>query len=48
MKLKNGEFQFGLWDFVKIVVYGGLHAKNKMEKNKKKNSLKHWANGLRS
>ena len=25
-----------------------LQAKNKMKKNKKKNSLKHWATGLRS
>ena len=45
--IQNGEFQFGLWDlmktvdFGKTVVYGGLQAKNKMKKNKKKNSLKH-------
>ena len=33
---------------IKIVVYGGLQAENKMKKHKKKNSLKHWAIGLRS
>ena len=27
---------------------GCLLAKNKMKKNKKKNSLKHWATGLKS
>ena len=32
---------------IKIVVYGGLQAKNKMKKNKKKNSLKHWATGFK-
>ena len=26
----------------------GLQTKNKMKKNKKKNSLKHWATGFRS
>ena len=46
MRLKNGEFQFGLWDFVKTVVYGGFQAENKIKKKKKKNSLKHWAPGF--
>ena len=49
--IQNGEFQFGLktLDFgKKKVVYGGLQAKNKMKKNKKKNSLKHWSIGLMS
>ena len=52
--IQNCEFQFGFYGlmktmyFGKTVVYGGLQAKNKMKKNKKKNSLKHWATGLRS
>ena len=37
---------FGLRSFVKSVMYGGLHAENKMKKNKKNNSLKHWATGV--
>ena len=41
-------FNLDYGNFVKTVVYGGLQAENKMEKNNKKNSLKHWATGLRS
>ena len=48
MRFKNREFQFGFQDLVKTVMYGGLQAKNKMKKHKKKNSLNHWATGLRS
>ena len=36
-------FQFGLLEFIKIVRVGWLQANNKIKKNKKKNSLKHWA-----
>ena len=43
--IQNGEFQFGFLGLIKTVVYGGLHAENKMNKNKKKNSLKHRATG---
>ena len=45
---QNGEFQFGFLGLIKTVVYGGLQAENKMKKNKKNNSLKHWAIGFRS
>ena len=44
-EVKNGEF--GL-DFkvVKNMGVNGLQTENKMNKNKKKNSLKHWATGF--
>ena len=46
--IQNGEFKFAFLGLIKIVVYGGLQDENKMTKNKKKNSLKHRAIGLRS
>ena len=48
MRLKNGEFQFGFSGLVKNRGVDGLKTENKMKKNKKNNSLKHWATGLRS
>ena len=45
---QKGEFQFGFWGFVKIVRFGRLQTENKLKKNMKKNSLKHWATSLRS
>ena len=45
---QNGEFVLDYGILVKTKVYGVLQAENKMKKNKKKNSLKHWATGLRS
>ena len=36
-------FQFGFFEFIKTVRVGWLQVDNKMKKNKKKNSLKHWA-----
>ena len=39
-------FQFGFLEFIKTVRVGWLQADNKMKKNKKKNSLKHWATGF--
>ena len=55
MEFKNGEFQFGLWGgdtnsgfWWKTVEVDGVQIKIKMKKNKKKNSLKHWATGLRT
>ena len=44
-EVKNGEF--GL-DFkvVKNRGVNGLQTENKMKKNKKKNSFKHWATGF--
>ena len=44
--IQNGEFQFRFLGLMKIVVYGGLQTENKMNKNKKKNSLKHRAIGV--
>ena len=46
-EVKNGEF--GL-DFKVVKNRGvdGLQTENKMKKNNKKNSLKHWATGFRS
>ena len=40
---QNGEF--GL---VKTVDVNGVQIENKLKKNMKKKSLKHWATGLRS
>ena len=45
---QNGEFVLEYGILVKTVRIGGLQAENKMKKNNKKNSLKHWATGLRS
>ena len=45
---KKGEFQFGFWGFVKTVEVDGVQIENKLKKNMKKNSLKHWATDLRS
>ena len=48
---QNGEFPFGFQGFGKNRGVGWLQADNKMKKikkNKKKNSLKQWATGLRS
>ena len=41
MRFKNGEFQFGLWDFVKTggVMVGWLETENKLRKNNKRNLL---------
>ena len=44
--IENGEFQFGFGVLLKTVRVGWLQADNKMKKNKKKNSLKHWATGF--
>ena len=48
MRFKNGEFQFGFSGLGKNREVDGLQTENKMKKNKKKNSLKHWATGFRS
>ena len=45
---QNDEFVLDYGILVKIVEVDGVQIENKMEKNKKKNSLKHWATGLRS
>ena len=45
---QNGEFVLDYGILVKTMIIGGLKAENKMKRNKKKNSLKHWATGLRS
>ena len=52
MRFKNGEFQFGLWDFVKTggVMVGWLEIENKLKKNNKRSLLEvsgHWAEVLR-
>ena len=46
--VQNGEFQFGFSGLGKNMGFDGLQIENKMKKNKKKNSLKHWATGFRS
>ena len=48
MEFKNGEFQFGFSGLGKNRGVDGSQTENKMNKNKKKNSLKHWATGFRS
>ena len=48
MRFKSGEFQIGFSGLGKNRGVDGLQTENKMKKNKKKNSLKHWATGLRS
>ena len=45
---QNGEFVLDYRNLVKTMVNGGFQAENKIKKNKKKNSLKYWATGLRS
>ena len=45
---QNGEFVLDYGILIKTVEVDGVHAENKMKKNKKKNSLKHWAFALRS
>ena len=45
---QNGEFVLDYGILVKTVEVDGVQIENKMEKNKKKNSLKHWATSLRS
>ena len=45
---QNSEFVLDYGILVKTVEIDGVQAENKMKKNKKKNSLKHWATGLRS
>ena len=44
--IETGEFQFGFGVLLKTVRVGWLQADNKMKKNKKKNSLKHWVTGF--
>ena len=46
--IETHEFQFGFGVLLKTVKVDGLQVENKMKKNKKKNSLKHWAAGFRS
>ena len=41
-------FNLDFKDFGKNRGVDGLQAENKMKKNKKKNSLKHWTTGFRS
>ena len=45
---QNSEFVLDYGILVKTVEVDGVQIENKMKKNKKKNSLKHWATGLRS
>ena len=45
---QNGEFVLDYGILVKTVEVDGVQIENKMEKNKKKNSLKHWTTSLRS
>ena len=47
-EVKNGEFQFRFSCLGKNREVDGLQTENKMKKNKKNNSLKHWATGFRS
>ena len=47
-EVKNGEFGLDFKVVIKTGGVGGLRTENKMKKNKKKNSLKHWATGFRS
>ena len=46
--IETGEFQFEFGVLLKTVRVDGLQVENKMKKNKKKNSLKHWVAGFRS
>ena len=45
---QNGEFVLDYGILVKTVGVNGVQIENKLKKNMKKNSLKHWATGLRS
>ena len=45
---QNGEFVLDYGILVKTVEVDGVQIENKLKKNMKKNSLKHWATGLRS
>ena len=47
-EVENGEFNLDFGILVKTVRIGGLQAENKMKKNKKKNSLKHWCSDPRA
>ena len=47
-ELKTGEFVLDYGILVKIVEVNGVQIENKLNKNMKKTSLKHWATGLRS
>ena len=38
MRFKNGEFQFGFQDLIKMVDFDGKQIEIKMEKNKKNNN----------
>ena len=45
---QNGEFVLDYEILVKTMEVDGVQIENKLKKNMKKNSLKHWATGLRS
>ena len=45
---QNGEFVLDYGILIKTVEVDGVQIENKLKKNMKKNSLKHWATGLRS
>ena len=45
---QNGEFVLDYGILEKTVEVDGVQIENKLKKNMKKNSLKHWATGLRS
>ena len=45
---QNGELVLDYGILVKTVEVDGVKIENKLKKNMKKNSLKHWATGLRS
>ena len=45
---QNGEFVLDYGILVKTVEVDGVQIENKLKKNMKKNSLKHWATGLGS
>ena len=45
---QNGEFILDYGILVKTMEVDGVQIEKKLKKNMKKNSLKHWATGLRS
>ena len=45
---QNGEFGLDYEILVKTMEVDGVQIENKLKKIMKKNSLKHWATGLRS
>ena len=47
-ELKTGEFVLDYGILVNTMEVNGVQIENKLKKNMKKNSLKHWAIGLRS